>query len=121
MSTKQSDLSRLSSASFDQQVALLRELFGFTRKEFGVILGVSEKTIQRWESGESSNPNQASQNALQALKTMAESLGDLFEPDVIKVWVDRENPALNGKRPRDFAKKPGGLFIMAHRLGAVGR
>ena len=58
---------------------------------------------------------------IQALRTIAESLDDLFEPDMIKVWAERPNPALQGERPKDFAKKPGGVLIMAHLLGNLGR
>lgn len=66
-------------------------------------------------------PHGSHKQAIEALESMAESLGDLFEPDIIKVWVDRPNPALQGERPRDFAKKPGGIFLMAHLLGTLER
>ena len=114
------DLKRLAVAKFPEKVAALRMLFGFTQEELARSLGVNEKTIRRWES-EDVEPHAQSKQAVQALMTIAEALGDLFEPDVIKVWVDRENPALNGERPRDFVKKPGGIFIVANLLGTVGR
>ncbi len=114
------DLDRLAIAKFPDKVATLRMLFGFTQQELALSLGVNEKTIRRWES-EDAEPHAQNKQAIQALVTIAESLGDLFEPDVIKVWVDRENPALNGERPRDFVKKPGGIFIVANLLGTVGR
>ncbi|MFH0801791.1 MAG: antitoxin Xre/MbcA/ParS toxin-binding domain-containing protein [bacterium] len=68
-----------------------------------------------------SNPHARNAQAIDTLRTIAEALGDLFEPDVIKVWVDRPNPALGGERPRDFTKKPGGIFIMSQLLGTLGR
>jgi len=114
------DLKQLAVAKFPDKVAALRLLFGFTQEEFAKCLNVNEKTIRRWESDEV-EPHAQNKQAVQALMTIAEALGDLFEPDVIKVWVDRENPALNGERPRDFVKKPGGIFIVANLLGTVGR
>jgi transcriptional regulator with XRE-family HTH domain len=112
----------LASAPFAVQVATLRSLFGFTQSEFAQILGVDEKTIRRWESDTTERtPHKRNEKTIEALRTIAEALGDLFEPDVIKVWVDRENPALSGERPRDFAKKSGGIFLMAHLLGTLGR
>ena len=116
------NLTNLSGAPFHLQVSTLRQLLGFTKTAFAEVLGVNEKTIRRWESSdESVTPHGAHKQQIEALQTMAESLGDLFEPDMIRVWVDRPNPALRGERPRDFAKKPGGIFLMAHLLGNLGR
>lgn len=109
-------------APFGVQVATLRQLFGFNKTEFAELIGVNEKTIRRWESeADEVSPHGSHKKAIEAMQTMAESLDDLFEPDMIKVWVDRPNPALQGERPRDFAKKPGGIFLMAHLLGNLGR
>ena len=116
------NLNHLAEAPFSAQVSTVRQLFGFTKKEFAELLGVNEKTIRRWEDQvEEIKPQGSHKKAIEALQTIAESLGDLFEPDMIKVWVDRENPALQGERPRDFVKKPGGIFLMAHLLGNLGR
>jgi DNA-binding transcriptional regulator YiaG len=116
------NLNHLAEAPFASQVSTLRQLFGFNKKEFAEVLGVNEKTIRRWEIDENEiTPQGSHKKAIEALQTIAESLGDLFEPDMIKVWVDRPNPALQGERPRDFAKKPGGFLIMAHLLGNLGR
>jgi transcriptional regulator with XRE-family HTH domain len=113
------NLSNLADASFGEQVLALRQLFGLSQKEFGVVLGgVSERTISRWEQSATSEPHAQNKVAVEALRTMAEALGDLFEPEIIKVWVDRANPALGGERPRDYAKKPGGIYRMAALLGA---
>jgi DNA-binding XRE family transcriptional regulator len=114
-------LDHLSDAPFSTQVSTLRQLFGFNKKDFAEVLGVNEKTIRRWEGGEEEvSPQDAHRQAINSLRTISESLDDLWEPDMIKVWVDRPNPALQGERPRDFAKKPGGIFLMAHLLGNLG-
>lgn len=115
-------LKNLANAPFSEQVAALRQLFGFTKTEFAEILDVNERTIRRWEDEKTvTTPQDGHKKAIAALKTIAETLDDLFEPDVIKVWVDRPNPALKGQRPRDFAKTPGGIFVIAHLLGNLGR
>jgi DNA-binding XRE family transcriptional regulator len=116
------NLDHLAGAPFGAQVATLRQLFGFNKKDFADVLGVNEKTIRRWEDGEEEiHPQNTHKHAVEALHMISESLDDLFEPDMIKVWVDRPNPALQGERPRDYAKKPGGIFLMAHLLGNLGR
>jgi DNA-binding transcriptional regulator YiaG len=116
------NLNNLASASFAMQVSTLRQLFGFNKTEFARALGVNEKTIRRWEDeSEKVTPQDVHKQLIQALRTIAESLDDLFEPDMIKVWAERPNPALQGERPKDFAKKPGGVLIMAHLLGNLGR
>ncbi len=116
------NLDHLADAPFGAQVATLRQLFGFNKKDFADVLGVNEKTIRRWEDGEEDiHPQNTHKQAVEALHTISESLDDLFEPDMIKVWADRPNPALQGERPRDYAKKPGGIFLMAHLLGNLGR
>lgn len=116
------ELNNLSSAPFAIQVSTLRQLFGFNKTEFAKALGVNEKTIRRWEDkNEKIEPHDGHKQLIEALRTIAESLGDLFEPDMIKVWAERPNPALQGERPKDFAKKPGGILIMAHLLGNLGR
>lgn len=115
-------LKNLSTASFCTQVSTLRQLFGFNKTEFAEALGVNEKTIRRWEDPhERITPHDGHKQLIEALQTIAESLDDLFEPDMIKVWAERPNPALQGERPKDFAKKPGGVLIMAHLLGNLGR
>ncbi len=114
-------IENIADAPFKDQVLFLRKLFGLSQQELGQFLcGVSERTISRWEHGEE-DPHPRSKQAVNALRTTAEALGDLFEPDVIKVWVDRTNPALGGERPRDYVKKPGGIFRMAQLLGTLGR
>lgn len=110
----------LADAPFHEKVALLRELFGFTLSTFASALNVNEKTIRRWESGEHS-PRTGSNQAIEALTTIAETLGDVFEPDSIPGWARTPNPALAGERPMDFVKKPGGIYLLANKLGAVGR
>lgn len=120
MSHASLNLANLASAPFGEQVFTLRQLFGFTKVEFALVLDVNEKTIRRWEEGAIA-PQGSHRLAVDALRNIAESLGELFEPDIIRVWIDRENPALQGERPRDFAKKPGGIFLMAHLLSNVGR
>jgi DNA-binding transcriptional regulator YiaG len=116
------NLNDLATAPFAVQVSTLRQLFGFKKAEFAEVLGVNEKTIRRWEDPkETFEPHGSHKQLVDALQIIAESLGDLFEPDMIKVWVDRENPALQGERPRDFVKKPGGILIMAHLLGNLGK
>jgi DNA-binding XRE family transcriptional regulator len=116
------NLAKLATAPFGVQVSSLRLLFGFNKTEFAEVLGVNEKTVRRWEAEiDSITPQGTHKQAIEALQIMAESLGSLFEPDMIKVWVDRPNPTLQGERPRDFAKKPGGILIMAHLLGNLGR
>ncbi|HEY9756770.1 MAG TPA: antitoxin Xre/MbcA/ParS toxin-binding domain-containing protein [Oculatellaceae cyanobacterium] len=116
------NLEQLATAPFAVQVSTLRQLFGFNKKEFADVLGVNEKTIRRWEELDAkTEPHGSHKQLIDALATIAESLGDLFEPDMIKVWVDRPNPALQGERPRDFAKKAGGILVMAHLLGNLGR
>jgi DNA-binding transcriptional regulator YiaG len=116
------NLHDLATAPFATQVSTLRLLFGFNKAEFANVLGVNEKTIRRWEDpNENFEPHGSHKQLLDALQMIAESLGDLFEPDMIKVWVNRPNPALQGERPNDFVKKPGGILIMAHLLGNLGR
>jgi len=116
------DLNNLADAPFGEQVLALRQLFGLSQKEFGKVLGgVSERTVSRWEQSETSEPHAQNKVAVEALRTMAEALGDLFEPEIIKIWVDKANPALGGERPRDYAKKPGGIYRMSELLGANGR
>ncbi|MBX9720407.1 MAG: DUF2384 domain-containing protein [Candidatus Obscuribacterales bacterium] len=116
------NLENLSELPFGCQVNTLRKLFGFNKTEFAEILGVNTKTIQRWEDELNETPSSSgNRQAIDTLVTIAESLGDLFEPDMIKVWVERPNPALQGERPKDFVKKPGGIFLMGHLLGNLGR
>lgn len=112
----------LAAAPFATQVSTLRHLFGLNKTEFADALGVDERTIRRWEKpNKNFEPHSSHKQLFDALRIIAGSLSDLFEPDMIKVWVDRPNPSLQGERPRDFAKKPGGILIMAHLLGNLGR
>jgi DNA-binding XRE family transcriptional regulator len=109
--------------SFGKDVLRLRTLFGLTQKELGEILGTNERTVVRWERSQQYNlrPHLPGKTGIGALESLAELLSDIFEPDVIKVWVDRPNPALNNERPRDFAKKPGGVFRMVSLLDVLQR
>lgn len=114
------EIDKLADATFGGQVAALRSLFGLTQKELGIVLGgVSERTVSRWEQ-DGNEPHQQNRIAVEVLRTVAEALSALFEPAIIKVWIDEPNSALAGERPRDFAKKPGGIYRMAQLLGANG-
>jgi DNA-binding transcriptional regulator YiaG len=121
MATLTLDLSNLAEAPFHQQVLLLRNLFELTQAAFAKLLLVDEKTIQRWESGQHNTPQSRNKQALTTLVTIAQALGDLLEPDSIATWARTANPALGGERPVDFIKQPGGIYILANKLGAVGQ
>jgi DNA-binding transcriptional regulator YiaG len=120
-------------SGFGTQVLHLRRLFGLTQKELSEMISTNERTIARWEqpvsvsaSGalnkiRSPHPHPQSKAAISALEEMAEILSDLFAKDTIKVWIDRPNRALNNERPRDFAKKPGGIYRMVSLLDALRR
>jgi transcriptional regulator with XRE-family HTH domain len=115
--------STLAEAPFSEQVKLLRTLFQLTQAELAQCLSVDVKTIQRWEAGESKkSPNPRNQQTVAALVTIAETLGDLLESDSIPTWARSINPSLGDKTPMQFVKEePGGLYILANKLGAVGR
>lgn len=116
------NLNNLPELPFGTQVKQLRQLFDLTQKDFAEILDVNVKTIQRWEDQlEDVQPQSGNRKAIDSLIVIAESLSDLFEADMIKIWAERPNPALGGERPRDYVKKPGGIYLMAHLLGNLGR
>jgi len=116
-----SDLEQLANLPFGKLVSLLRALFDLSQKELSEVLGVNERTVGRWEQDSTQTPHGQNRRAIDALKTIAEALGDLFEPEIIKIWVNKPNPALNGERPRDYARKPGGLYRISALLGTNGR
>ena len=100
-----SDLEQLANLPFGKLVSLLRALFDLSQKELSEVLGVNERTVGRWEQDATQTPNGQNRRAIDALKTIAEALGDLFEPEIIKIWVNKPNPALNGATSEGLCKK----------------
>jgi uncharacterized protein (DUF2384 family) len=72
-----------------------------TRRRIGELLGVTERTVQRWlDTG--GRPSRR----LYLVTRLVVLLKDAWTPEGVLAWFDRPRPSLGGKRPIDVIDEP---------------
>lgn len=82
-------------------VGELKTIGGLKGIDLANILGVSPPTVTRWSKGEA-DPTIEKQTAMAQLRWVAERLGDFYEPDEVRLWLQSPHPQLNSQRPYDL-------------------
>ncbi len=79
----------------------LKSYGGLKGRDIANILGVSPPTVTRWSKGES-GPTIDKQTVMAELRWVAARLGDFYEPDEVRLWLQSPHPQLDGERPYDL-------------------
>lgn len=109
---------RKSKAPPQGQVPALRLGLGLSQEALAQTLGVSSRTVARWEEGTAS-PNPLAQTRLRLLAEIREQARRLFKGKEAEAWLRTPNPLLGGRSPLERLRAPGGLEEVRDLLGRI--
>ncbi|MFC1595559.1 helix-turn-helix domain-containing protein [Gemmatimonadota bacterium] len=76
----------------------LRLAFGLSQERLARLVGVSVRTVARWEGGQS-QPSPLAERQLRGLENLERQLTRLMRPDSVGDWMDRPNVRFGGRSP----------------------
>ena len=91
----------LKDTAVSRLVGELKTYGGLKGRDIANILGVSPPTVTRWSKGEG-GPTIDKQTVMAELRWVASRLGDFYEPDEVRLWLQSPHPQLAGARPYDL-------------------
>ena len=102
------------------QVPALRTRLGLSQEALAQTLGVSSRTVTRWEVG-AARPSPLALSRLRLLADISEKARRLFKGGEGEAWLRTPNPVLGGRVPLDCLRAPGGLEEVRDLLGRIER
>ncbi len=84
----------------------LRLGFGLSQERLARLVGVSVRTVARWEGGQS-QPSQLAERQLRGLDELQRLLIRLMRPDSVGEWLARPNDRFGGRRPNQVLLSEG--------------
>ncbi len=105
-------------AEIREDIRGLREALGLSQEELARLLGVSVRSVSRWECG-GSEPHPLALRELRRWQRLLERLNEVFKPTAIPRWFKRPNKALGGKTPFEVACTPDGDEELLDLLGRM--
>lgn len=91
---------RSSVSPISEKVARLAEHLDLTQEQVGEIVGASERTVNRWHSGEAA-PQRTARQRLIELAYVAEALAEIMKPEDANLWIFTPNRLLDHDSPAD--------------------
>lgn len=105
-------------ADVREEIRGLREALGLSQEELARLLGVSVRTVSRWESC-AGRPNPLAWREIRRWQAVTERLREVFRPAAVPRWFHSPNQALGGKTPWEVACAPGGGEELLDLLGRI--
>jgi DNA-binding transcriptional regulator YiaG len=93
-----------------------RQALGLTPEDFATLLGVSLRTLVRWEQG-AGKPSKRAAEKLRRLRQCVDSLRVAMKEERIPQWLAIPNEALGGRAPRDVLFEEDGLDRVVRLAG----
>lgn len=109
---------RKSKALRHDQVPAIRTGLGLSQEALAQTLGVSSRTVARWEEGATS-PSPLALTRLHLLAEIREKARRLFKSKEAEAWLRTPNPVLGGRSPLEHLRAPGGLEEVRDLLGRI--
>lgn len=109
---------KVSTPPVGHHVPTLRAALGLSQEALAQALGVSSRTVARWEEG-AATPSSLAQTRLRLLAEIQEKARRLFKGKEAEVWLRTPNPLLAGQAPLDRLRSPGGLEAVREFLGRI--
>ena len=81
-----------------EQLKELRVTFGLSQERLARLVGVSVRSVARWEAGHTA-PSPLAERQLNALERLKRELDLLMRPDSINEWMARPQSKLGGRSP----------------------
>lgn len=105
-------------ASTHEQVLTIRAALGLSQEAMAQALGVSSRTVARWEES-ATRPSPLASSRLRLLAEIHEKARKLFKGKEAEAWFQTSNPALGGQTPLERLRKAGGLEEVRDLLGRI--
>ncbi|MBI2562021.1 MAG: DUF2384 domain-containing protein [candidate division NC10 bacterium] len=96
----------------------VRARIGISQETLAQILGVSVRTVGRWEA-KSSFPSRLAQDRMDRLTEVLQLAEQIFAESAIASWFQTPNPTLRGRTPLEALTTRGGLDEVYHLLGRM--
>lgn len=96
----------------------LREALGLTQEEFARMLGVSARTVSRWERGES-EPTPLALRGIRRWQRLLARLQEVFTTEAVPQWLHLSNESLGGRTPFEVACTIGGEEEILNLIGRL--
>ncbi len=109
---------RKSRLAMQGQVPALRMELGLSQEALAQALGVSSRTVARWEGG-AATPSPLALTRLRLLAEIREKARRLFKGKETEAWLRAPNPVLGGRPPLERLRAPGGLEEVRDLLGRI--
>ncbi|MBI2369587.1 MAG: DUF2384 domain-containing protein [Deltaproteobacteria bacterium] len=109
---------RKSKALLQDQVLAIRAALGLSQEALAQTLGVSLRTVVRWEEG-SASPSPLALIRLRLLGEIHERARKLFKGKEAEAWLRTPNRVLGGRPPLERLRAPGGLEEVRDLLGRI--
>jgi putative toxin-antitoxin system antitoxin component (TIGR02293 family) len=109
---------RSASARAKPSLPRLRAQLGLSQEALAQALGVSARTIVRWET-QANIPSRLASERVERLVEVLHLGEQLFPGPALAVWFRTPNPTLGGRSPVDVIATRGGLDEIFHLLGRL--
>lgn len=101
-----------------QSIINLADLMNVPMKDIAVLLNVSYKTLGRKRPTDILD-SLVSSLSIEIANTIAKGLSVFEDPDKVNRWLQKENKALNGKKPFDLLNTPTGIKMVNKVLNRI--
>ena len=81
-------------------VSLTRTALGLSQERFAGVIGVSVRTVARWEQGD--EPSELERERLEWIRDLVDIAQSIMEDDQVAAWFATPKVALDGRRPLDL-------------------
>lgn len=105
-------------ADIQTEIQELREAFDLSQEGLARLLGVSVRTVSRWESGDSL-PHSLAVKEITRWRKVLERLQEVFKPAAVSQWFHKPNKALGGETPFAVACTRDGAEELLDLLGRM--
>lgn len=105
--------------AISKEIQDLRTVFGCSQEMMGRVIGVSGKTIARWES-EENHPNFLAKQKIDELQIILIKMEGVIKKDKQSEWLNTPNEALAKKTPLEVIMQGRqGIQDVLHLLGRL--
>jgi putative toxin-antitoxin system antitoxin component (TIGR02293 family) len=81
-------------------VSLTRTALALSQERFAGVIGVSVRTVARWEQGD--EPSALERERLEWIRDLVDIAQSIMEDDQVAAWFATPKIALDGRRPLDL-------------------
>lgn len=101
-----------------QSLINLADIMDIPMKDIAILLNVSYKTLGRKQSTDTLD-SLVSSLSIEIANTIANGLSVFEDADKLNRWLQKENRALNGKKPIELLSTPTGIKMVNHVLSRL--